>query len=86
MFLGLLAVLQPDRAAAQSPSDTYVVKQGDTLASIAAELGVPLEVLAATNQLTDLNALDVGQILRLPAGVARRTVIARPGDTIQSIA
>ena len=62
-----------------------MVKQGDTLASIAAELGIPLEVLAATNQLTDLNALDVGQILRLPRGAARRTVIARPGDTIQSI-
>ncbi len=86
VFLSLVAVLQSDRAAAQSPSDTYVVKQGDTLASIAAELGIPLEVLAATNQLADLNALDVGQILLLPPGAGRRTVIARPGDTIQAIA
>lgn len=85
-LLGLLAVLQPDQTAAQSPDDTYVVKQGDTLASIAAELGVPLEVLAATNQLTDLNALNVGQVLLLPEGTARRTVVARPGDTIQAIA
>ena len=86
LLLALLAVLQPDQAASQSPSDTYVVKQGDTLASIAAELGIPLEVLAATNQLTDLNALDIGQVLQLPPGAARQTVIAWPGDTIQSIA
>ena len=86
LLLALLVVLQPEEVAAQSPGDTYVVKQGDTLASIAAELDVPLEVLAATNQLTDPNALNVGQILLLPPGAARRTVIARPGDTIRSIA
>ena len=51
LLLALLVVLQPEEVAAQSPGDTYVVKQGDTLASIAAELDVPLEVLAATNQL-----------------------------------
>ena len=86
LLLTLLDLLQPEQVAAQSPGDTYVVRQGDTLASIAAELDVPLEVLAATNQLTDPNALDVGQILLLPPGAARRTVIARPGDTIRSIA
>lgn len=86
LVLALLAVLQPDQIAAQSPNDTYVVEQGDTLASIAADLGIPLEVLAATNQITDINALDVGQTLLLPRGAARRSVIARPGDTIQTIA
>lgn len=86
LILALLAVLQPDKAAAQFQGDTYVVQQGDTLASIAAEMGIPLEVLAATNQLTDVNALGVGQVLLLPPGAGRRTVIARPGDTIRSIA
>ena len=86
LFFALLASLQPDQLAAQTSGDTYVVKPGDTLASIAAELGIPLEILAATNQLTNINALKVGQVLLLPVGVARRTVIARPGDTIQSIA
>jgi len=86
LILVLLAILQPDQAAAQSPNDTYVVKQGDTLASIAADLGIPLEVLAATNQIADVNLLDVGQILLLPRGAARRSVVARPGDTIQTIA
>jgi len=86
LVLALLVVLKPDQVAAQSPNDTYVVEQGDTLASIAADLGIPLEVLAATNQITDLNALDVGQTLLLPRGGARRSVIARPGDTIEAIA
>ena len=81
-----LALLQPAQAAAQTSGDTYVVQQGDTLASIAAELGIPLEILAATNQITNIDALRVGQVLLLPPGAARRTVIARPGDTIQSIA
>ena len=81
-----LALLQPAQAAAQTSGDTYVVQQGDTLASIAAELGIPLEILAANNQLTNINALRVGQVLLLPPGSGRRTVIARPGDTIQAIA
>ena len=86
IWLALPAAFQPERVAAQSPGDTYVVKTGDTLASIAADLGIPLEVLVATNQLSDVNTLDVGQILLLPRGASRRAVIARPGDTIQAIA
>ena len=86
LVLALLALLQPNPAAAQSPNDTYVVKQGDTLASIAADLEIPLQVLADTNQIADVNSIQVGQILLLPRGAARRSVIARPGDTIQTIA
>ncbi len=87
LFLAvMLAVLQPDRAAAQSPDETYVVQSGDTLASIAADLGIPFEVLVAANHLSDINSLDVGQVLLLPQGFGRRTVIARPGDTVQTIA
>lgn len=86
MGVVFLAVVQPKQAAAQSPGDTYVVRSGDTLAKIAAELGIPQDVLVATNQLTDVNRLDVGQILLLPRGAGRWAVIARPGDTIQTIA
>ncbi len=82
----VLGILYSERAAAQSPDETYVVQSGDTLASIAADLGIPFEVLAAANQLSDINSLDVGQILLLPPGFGRRTVIARPGDTVQAIA
>ena len=86
IWLALQTVFQPERVAAQSPGDTYVVKTGDTLVSIAADLGIPLGVLVVTNQLSDVDKLDVGQILLLPRGASRRAVIARPGDTIQAIA
>lgn len=46
--------------------DTYVVKAGDTLASIAAELGVPIEELIRLNNLEDPSRLEVDQVLRIP--------------------
>ncbi|MCY4412101.1 MAG: peptidoglycan DD-metalloendopeptidase family protein [Caldilineaceae bacterium] len=78
--------MQTQQVAAQSPGDTYVVKTGDTLASIAANLGIPLELLVTANQLTDVDALDVGQVLQLPRGATRSALVARPGDTISAIA
>ncbi len=78
--------MQTQQVAAQSPGDTYVVKTGDTLASIAANLGIPLDLLVTTNQLTDVDALDVGQVLQLPRGATRSALVARPGDTIHAIA
>ena len=86
MWLAPQVVMQTQQVAAQSPGDTYVVKTGDTLASIAANLDIPLEVLVTTNQLSDVDALKVGQVLQLPRGATRSAVIARPGDTIQAIA
>ncbi len=86
LWLTMQVVIQTEQVAAQSPGDTYVVRSGDTLASIAANLGIPLEVLVATNQLFDVDALDVGQVLQLPRGATRSAVIARPGDTIQTVA
>ena len=43
----------------------YVVKQGDTLFSIAKRSGIMLDALKITNQLTS-NAVNVGQILLIP--------------------
>ncbi len=86
LWLALQVVIQTKQVVAQSPGDTYVVKTGDTLASIAANLGIPLEVLVTTNQLTDVDALEVGQVLRLPRGATRSALVARPGDTIHAIA
>jgi LysM repeat protein len=45
---------------------TYTVKGGDTLGGIAAELGIPIEVLMAANGLTDPDELSVGQVLLVP--------------------
>jgi len=46
--------------------DTYVVKAGDTLVAIAAELGVPVEELIRLNDLTDPSHLEVDQVLKVP--------------------
>ena len=46
--------------------ERYVVKGGDSLSEIALHHGVPLEVLARSNYLTDINLLPVGQVLCIP--------------------
>ncbi len=82
-----MTLLQTGRAAAQAPGNTYTVQAGDTLASLATRFGIPLEELAAANNIADVNVLYVGQILNLPGGNASRPgAAARPGDTIRSIA
>ena len=51
-------------SAAPAPqSETYVVKRGDTLYSIALDQGVDWRDLAAWNQLSDPTKLSVGQSL-----------------------
>lgn len=72
---------------AQLPEDTYVVKPGDTLGSIAAQFDLSLQDLADSNQLADVDLLEVGQQLNLPRPNASAAfTLARPGDTVQSIA
>lgn len=46
--------------------ERYVVKGGDTLSEIALNHGIPLEVLARSNYLTDIDLLPVGQVLCIP--------------------
>ncbi len=48
--------------------DTYVVQAGDTLKIIAARAGTTLEALLAVNpQITNINLIYVGQVIKLPA-------------------
>jgi len=46
--------------------DTYVVKPGDTLMAIAAELGVSVEDILSLNDLSDPSRLEVDQVLKVP--------------------
>jgi len=57
----------PVASAPAAAPDTYVVKRGDTLYSIALEQGVDWHELAALNQLSDPTKLSTGQVLRLRA-------------------
>lgn len=45
---------------------TYTVQGGDSLFSIARDLGIDLDTLMAVNGLTDPDRLDVGQVLTIP--------------------
>lgn len=46
----------------------YTVQPGDTLGLIAQRYGMRPEAIARANDLTDMNALEVGQVLRIPVG------------------
>jgi len=70
------------RAAAAEGADTYVVKRGDTLYSIALDHGQDYREIAQWNNLNDPNRIRIGQVLRVKppadAGTATAGVQVRP--------
>lgn len=53
-------------AALPTPGSTYTVQQNDTLFGIAIQLGTTIEVLAALNDITDVDNLNAGDVLETP--------------------
>jgi LysM repeat protein len=47
--------------------ERYVVQRGDTLAAIAIRFDTTVDAIVTLNDLTDPNAIEVGQELRIPA-------------------
>lgn len=76
----------------------YVVREGDTLGSVAAEFGITWQQIDAVNELENPNVLSIGQELEIPQdapvvlnsdGTVRpgeRTHIVVAGDTLLDIA
>lgn len=56
--------------------ETYTVRYGDTLGAIAARSDLSIEDLMRLNGLTNPNALQIGQVLKIPVQVTR----AAPAD------
>lgn len=97
---GLLRVGQelviPGQAPAVTPTVegyVHVVRAGETLYGISRQYGVPLDQLAAVNQITNPATIRVGQRLiiptyrqQTPATGAQRVHIVQPGETLSSIA
>jgi len=97
---GLLRVGQelliPGQAPAATPTVTgyvHVVRPGETLYGISRQYGVPLDQLAAANQITNPATLRVGQRLiiptyrqQTPGAAAQRVHIVQPGETLSAIA
>ena len=53
-------------APSSAQSGTYTVQQNDTLYGIAIGLGTTVDVLAALNDITDVDSLNAGQVLQTP--------------------
>lgn len=86
-----LKALTSNTATGGEPASqrTYVATDGDTLSSIAQKFGVSVESLSAANDLTDPNALAVGQKLVIPGGKTpppTKTYLVQQGDTLFGIA
>jgi murein DD-endopeptidase MepM/ murein hydrolase activator NlpD len=82
----------PDTNSPPAETETYIVKAGDTLASIAAQFGVTLAELQRINNIANVNVLNVGQRLiiprvtnsavALPEAIRLDPQIVRQGETI----
>ena len=80
---------------ASAQSQIHIVKDGETLTSIAAYYGVSIDVIVAANKLTDQNAIYVGERLIIPIKSSASSVFVQsapgtytvqPGDTLIGIA
>ena len=80
-------VMQPtsvplEPASEQVAEQTHTVAAGETLFKIALEYGVTVDDIAAANNITDVNSLEVGQLLQIPApGSEPSTVIENTSET-----
>lgn len=60
-----VAPVAPPVAAPSAPAGHYVIKQGDTLYSVALEHGADYRDVARWNQLDDPTKISVGQVIRV---------------------
>jgi LysM repeat protein len=99
LLLGLVAAPATALAAPDAQEGGYVVQRGDTLANIAARLGVSMSTLADVNGILNANVIYVGQVLVVPAELVSAATgvdasaqstgsvyVIRRGDSLSSIA
>lgn len=60
---------------ASGSTSTYVIKQGDTLTSIARKAGVSIEALANTNSIRDVHKIRAGDSLIVSKGSGRSVAV-----------
>ncbi|MEP7287249.1 MAG: LysM peptidoglycan-binding domain-containing protein [Chloroflexota bacterium] len=99
VLLIAIAILASLPRPTYAQAATHVVREGETLTSIASRYKTTVETLIALNNLKDGDALYIGQVLKLPGSGAGLTSAAQPqtpsapgtytvqrGDTLTSIA
>ena len=85
LSVGQKLVIKPSANLAND-LNTYVVKKGDSLYSIAQKFNTTVDNLKLINNLS-ANILMIGQILKVPSsGTNKETYTVKSGDTLYSIA
>lgn len=73
-------------AVIPTPSNTYTVKSGDSLYSIAKQYGITVDALKSANGKTS-NLLSIGEVLVIPTTTtSTRTYVVKTGDSLWKIA
>lgn len=83
----ILGMSVPFVYAATQPTSTYTVQSGDTLWKISQSTRVSIAQLEQTNNITNPNSLQVGQLLVIPATATGNTTTytVKSGDTLWGI-
>ena len=68
-----------------NPTNTYTVKSGDSLYSIAKRYGISVDALKSANGKTS-NLLSIGEVLVIPTTTGTRTYVVKSGDSLWKIA
>ncbi len=85
-ILSIGQVLNISNSNTSLPSNTYIVKSGDSLYSIAKKYGITVDALKSANGKTS-NLLSIGEILVIPTTTATtRTYTVKAGDSLWKIA
>lgn len=72
---------------AQSATDTYTVRSGDSLSAIAAKFGTTVSALQSANNIRNANLIFPGQILKVSGQATIMSVYTvRSGDNLSTIA
>ena len=61
-----VAVAIPSEEGSSSTQRTHTVKPGDTLTVIAIKYGTTVAAIASANNITNINNISVGQVLKIP--------------------
>lgn len=71
-----------------STATIYIVQYGDTLSQIALDYGTTVTALASINNISNINLIYVGQILKVPTtnyDMSHRLYVVKSGDTLWGI-